>query len=76
MSDYTFEITPENVAIVSYRQEEVWRSRPTRLAVQAERLAKDWIAETSQTNHTQGITLVVQNLSIDPETLFGGKKHG
>lgn len=76
MDDYTIVVTPENVAIVSYLGEEVWRSRPTRLAVQAERLAADWIAESVNAYHDQGITLDVQSLSIDPNTFFGGLRNG
>ena len=48
----------------------LFETRPCRLEVQARRLAQDWIDK--QTEKPIGeITLNVQNVVIDPDTIFG-----
>ena len=72
MDDYIIRLDASaNIATVLYRGEEVWQSRPTRLLVQAERLAKDWILESMGENNGD-ITLEVQDLEVDPSSWFGG----
>lgn len=67
---YQILVSEANEGVVMDGEVEVFRSRSCRLSVQAERLAQDWIDE--QTGKPIGdITLVVQNVVIDPDTLFG-----
>jgi hypothetical protein len=75
-TEYTYEILEDNTAIVYYRGEEVWRSRPFRLYVQAVTKAKDFIVDSIGKAQNEGITLDVQNLRVDANSLFGGKRHG
>jgi hypothetical protein len=72
---YAIEVSEEAEGVVLLNGEEVWRSRGCRLTVQARRLAQDWIdAQMGIEDDCSSITLEVQNLVIDPDTLFGRKK--
>lgn len=72
MNVYTYYVNPENNQFVIYQNdEEIYRSREFRLEVQAEAKAKKFIKDL-QGEVVQDIVLDIQNMSIDPDTLFGG----
>ena len=71
MSDYTYKIEGKQFVIYQHG-EEVYRSRKFRLEVQAERKAQDYITALTG-RKPDDIVLDVQSLSIDPDSLFGGK---
>lgn len=56
--------------------EEVYRSRPFRLLVQAERHIDELVKQAAGEDGSTGITLEVQNLSIDPDTIIRRFNHG
>jgi flagellar biosynthesis/type III secretory pathway M-ring protein FliF/YscJ len=56
--------------------ETVYRSRPFRLLAQAERHIDELVKQAAGEEGSTGITLEVQNLSIDPDTIFRRLHHG
>lgn len=66
---YSYLILDGNIAIVYDDAKELWQSRPFRLYTQAMTAAKDYIAKLGD-EPPAGATLVVQKLSVDPDTLF------
>lgn len=74
--DYDGVILDDNCVIVYYRGEEVFKSRSYRLRVQAEKAMRDFIKSSIGTAQKADITLDVQGLSIDVDSLLGGKHNG
>jgi len=69
---YTYTVNDDNSFTILFHGEPVLRSRAYRLAAQAHTGARDWLAKTSgEINPLEGITLDVQNLSVDAKGLFG-----
>jgi len=76
IGDFTYTIDDENVVRVFHNGKPVWTSRAFRLHVQAVAQAKEYILKASGTEPKGDVTLVVQKLSVDPRSLFGGKRNG
>lgn len=72
IGDYTANISENFVATVYYRGEEVWQSRAFRIRDQAVRIAEEYIEKATGEAKMGDITLDVQNLSVDADTLLGG----
>jgi len=60
------------LATVRESGEAVFITRPCRLEAQAERLAIDWIQRDAPND---GVSLDVQNMSVDADTLFTRSKQ-
>jgi len=76
MNIYTYYVDPEKHYFIVYQNDdEIYRSHEFRLEVQAEAKAKKFISDLEGAKGAD-IVLDVQNLSIDPDTLFGGKRNG
>lgn len=74
MNDYTYKLDGKRFIIYQHG-EEVYRSRKFRLEVQADRKARDYI-KALVGHEPDNVILNVENLSIDPDSLFGGKTNG
>lgn len=70
MEDYTYKVNDDNSFTIYYLTEEVYTSRVFRLRTQAEGKAMQFIKDAVLFNYENGITLDVQNLSTDLDTLF------
>ncbi len=77
MDEYTYTITIENEAVVYFNGQELYRSRAFRLPSQADRAAREFIEKArGDAPKTGGVTLVVQNVSVNPNTFFRRKSNG
>jgi len=78
MKEYSYVVNDDNSFTIFHYGEEIHRSRQFRLRVQAERKAGDWIHTAKDDLDVIGdVTLDVQSVSIDPETLFSRRpKNG
>lgn len=70
MEDYTFTVNDDNSFTVFYLGEEICISRQFRLRTQAEGKAIEFIKQSVELYDENAVTLDVQNLSIDADTLF------
>ena len=73
---FHYTIDPENIVHMYYDQELIWTSRAFRLHVQAEAQAKEFIEKYCPKDQSKSVTLKVQSLSVDANTLFGRKRNG
>jgi len=74
--DYTGIIQEDNSVSVFYRGEEVWQHGPFRLYGQAEGAMREFIAKSKGEVPEDGITLDVENFSIDADMLFRRLDNG
>lgn len=72
--DYSWVILDDNTVIMYYLGEEIWTSRAFRLRVQAEDQAKEYVKKSRNDIPEDGITLDVQKVSVDPDSLFSRRK--
>ncbi len=73
VSDYKVTISGDNVATVLFRGREIWKSRAFRIRDQAERAAREYVDQDLGIERGKdGITLEVQDLSVDADIILGG----